>query len=78
MDFNPVKCEFLQITNKKNPIVYQYYIGSSVIKQVSHSKQLGVTIDEGLTWNNHILMVVNKARQVDNFYVETSTSIHLM
>ena len=31
------------------------------IKQLSHSKYLGVTIDEGLTWNNHILMVVNKA-----------------
>ena len=33
MDFNPVKCEFIQITNKKNPIVYQYYIGSSVINR---------------------------------------------
>jgi len=61
MDFNPVKCEFLRITNKKNPIVYQYCIDSSVIKQVSHSKYLGVTIDEGLTWNSHILTVVNKA-----------------
>ena len=65
MDFNH---EFLRITNKKNPIFYQHYIGSSVIKQVSHSKYLGVTINEGLTRNNHILTVVNKARQANNFF----------
>jgi len=73
MDFNPVKCEFLRITNKKNPIVYQYYIDNSIIKQATHSKYLGVTIDERLTWNEHILTIANKARQVNaylrrNFY----------
>ena len=67
MDFNPVKCEFLRITNKKNPIVYQYYISNSIIKQASHCKYLGVTIDERLTWNEHILTVANKARQVNAF-----------
>ena len=66
MDFNPIKCEFLWITNK-NPIVYQYYIDDSIIKQVSYCKYLGVTIDEGLTWNNHILTITNKARQVNVF-----------
>jgi len=65
MDFNPFKCEFLWITNKKNPIVYQYYIDNSIIKQATHSKYLGVTIDERLTWNEHILTIANKARHVN-------------
>jgi len=67
LDFNPVKCEFLRITNKMNPIVCQYYIDNSIIKQVSHSKYLGVIIDERLTWNDHILTTANKARQVNAF-----------
>ena len=67
MDFNPAKCEFLLITNKNNPTHYHYYIGNSIIKQVTHTKYLGVTIDERLTWNEHILAITNKARQVNGF-----------
>ena len=48
MDFNPIKSEFLWITNKKNPVVYQNDIGNCIIKQVSDSKYLGVTIDDGM------------------------------
>ena len=67
MDFNPLKCEFLRVTNKKNPTDYCYYIGNSIIKQVAHSKYLGVTIDEKLTWNEHILAITSKARQINAF-----------
>ena len=67
MEFNPSKCEFLQMTNKRNPIKYQYSISDAVIQQVTHAKYLGVTIDEKLSWNEHILKVTNKARQVNTF-----------
>ena len=33
----------------------------------THTKYLGVTIDERLTWNEHILAITNKARQVNGF-----------
>jgi len=65
MNFNPFKCEFLRITNKRNPIFYQYSINDSAIQQVPHAKYLGVIIDEKLSWNEH--MVTNKARQAIAF-----------
>ena len=67
MDFNPIMCEFLLITNKKNPTCYQYYNGNCTIKQVTHSKYLGVPIDEKLAWNEFIHIICNKARQVNAF-----------
>jgi len=78
MDFNPVKCEFLRITSKKNPIVYQYYIDNSIIKQTTHSKYLGVTIDKRLTWKEHILILLTKLGRLMPIYVETFTSVHLI
>ena len=54
MEFNYQKCEFLRITNKRNPLVFDYCIESVPIRQVSHTKYLGVTITSNLSWNNHV------------------------
>ena len=67
MEFNPSKCEFLRITNKKNPIVFNYCIEAVPIAQVAHTKYLGVTISSNLSWNEHVQRITNKAKQVDNF-----------
>ena len=45
MSLNPKKCEFLRITNKKFPVTNNYFVDSSPIKEVPHSKYLGVVID---------------------------------
>ena len=55
------------MTNKRNPVTYQYSISDAVIQQVTHAKYLGVTIDEKLSFNEHILKVTNKERQVNAF-----------
>ena len=34
--FNPAKCIFLHITNKKSPLIHNYYIAASPIKPGSH------------------------------------------
>ena len=67
MTFNPQKHEFLRITNKKNPIIHNYYIEISFINEVPHTKYLGVTIDCKLSWNEHIQRVANKAVQANTF-----------
>ena len=67
MSLNPKKCEFLRITNKKYPVTSNYFIDSSPIKEVSHSKYLGVIIDNKLSWNPHIQHITTKATQVNPF-----------
>ena len=68
MSFNPTKCEFLRITNRKSPVVHTYYIATSPIKEVTSTKRyLGVLIDNQLTWNDHIKFITHKAAQVNGF-----------
>ena len=67
MEFNPKKCKFIRITNKKKPIVHNYYIESVPINQVSQTKYLGVTIACNLSWNEYIQRITNKTKQVNNF-----------
>ena len=62
--FNPVKCVFLRITNKKS---HNYYIAKSPIKEATSIKYLGVQIDNKLTWNDHIQYITHKAAQVNGF-----------
>ena len=71
MPFNPKKCEFLHITNKKSPLIHTYYIATSPIKEVTSTKYLGVLIDYKLTWNDHIQSIIHKVAQVNGFYIVT-------
>ena len=67
MSLNPKKCEFLRITNRKYPVTSNCFIDSSPIKEVPHSKYLGVIIDNKLAWNPHIQYITTKATQVNAF-----------
>ena len=65
MVFNPRKCEFLRVSNKKKHFIhYNYCTADSPIKEVNHVKYLGVMIDQSLTWNEYIKQVSNKAIKV--------------
>ena len=67
MFFNPTKCEFLRVTNKKNTINFQYFIQSTSIREVQQAKYLGVTINNNLSWSDHITNISNKANSVVGF-----------
>ena len=52
------------ITNQRNVQKGTIYLGNQPIEWVKSYKYLGVTIDDKLTWNQHIQNVSNKANMV--------------
>jgi len=50
MEFNPLKCELLNITNQGSPLKFTYHINNVPIKEADFVKYLGVVIDSKLTW----------------------------
>ena len=44
MEFNPIKCEVLSVTRKRNPVAYSYSLHKETLRRVSSTKYLGVTI----------------------------------
>ena len=67
MSFNPMKCEFLRITNKQNKIFFSYSIQDTLTKKVMRAKYLGVTFNNRLTWLDHIANITGKASSVYGF-----------
>ena len=65
--FNPDKCEHIRITNSKNPIFSTYFIQNTLIQTVPNVTYLGVTINEHLSWSNHITNITKKANATRGF-----------
>jgi len=42
MKFNPIKCEYLMVTNESLPLPTQYCINNVMIRQVPHAEYFGV------------------------------------
>ena len=80
MTFNILKCEFLRVTNQQNPILHTNYIESYPNKEVTSAKYLGVTIDNMLTFNDHIQTITNKANQINAFinFTETCATVQAL
>ena len=61
MHFNPIKCQVIRITSRKSKmLIVPYSIHNSVLREVKAAMYLGVTIDDRLTWNEHVDTVVKK------------------
>ena len=54
MSFNVKKCEHLQVTLKKNPVVASFKLHDLPLQKVDEAKYLGVTITNNLSWQAHI------------------------
>ena len=73
MPINKEKSVVLSISNKVNPICFDYCFmdGSSVSKVVA-AKDLGVTIDSKYRFSDHYETIVNKAFRALGFLIRTS------
>ena len=64
MRFQPVKCNMMQLTNKRiNKIEASYTLEGTVLENVDSIKYLGVTITNDLKWNTHINNICTKANR---------------
>ena len=68
MRFQPVKCNMMQLTNKRSSkIQANYTLEGTVLENVESIKYLGVTITNDLKWNTHISNVCTKANRTLGF-----------
>ena len=72
LSFNSNKCEILRISRKKcslldSPIDIPYTINNHPLELVSSSKDLGILVNNKLTWNLQISSIVAKANKTLGF-----------
>lgn len=63
LTLNPGKCKHFRMTLKKQPVVGSYSIDNTVLDYVSEIRDLGVILDEKLTFGPHIDKCVKKANR---------------
>lgn len=66
MNFNIGKCKVLTISRSRNKIKFNYSINQTILEHVGTFKDLGVVIDQTLSWSPHVQTIVNKTRKVCN------------
>ena len=75
LPINAAKGNILTVTNKLNPVVFQYNSTSgNAIPRVVTVKDLGVQVDSNLKFDAHVENIVNKAFKILGFVIRTSRS----
>ena len=67
MEFHPDKCKVLRITNKRKVIKYHYLLHNIILKEVSNTNYLSVTMNTRLLWKKHVDEICGKANQTRQF-----------
>ena len=65
LNFNVLKCKVLSFTRHVTPSVFKYHLNGTVLENISCYNDLGVTVDKGLVFNNHVSNVINKCNKVN-------------
>ena len=61
MEFNPSKCQVVQVTRSRKPISCTDRLHGHVLETFTSAKYLGVDVSSGLTWNSHIDRITGNA-----------------
>ena len=63
LKLNVSKCKVFTITLKRSPVINSYVIGNEMLERVSMMRDLGVVLDQKLTFQSHIDCIVNKGNR---------------
>ncbi|XP_062714186.1 uncharacterized protein LOC134290967 [Aedes albopictus] len=67
MQTNPSKCKVITYTRKHEPIRFEYSMDSAMLQRVYSIKDLGITLDSKLKFNEHIYKTIAKANSMLGF-----------
>ncbi|XP_062699172.1 uncharacterized protein LOC134284397, partial [Aedes albopictus] len=67
MQANPSKCKVITYTRKHEPIRFEYSMDSAMLQRVNSIKDLGITLDSKLKFNEHISKTIAKANSMLGF-----------
>ena len=67
MEFNPSKCQVVQVTTSRKPSNFSYIPHGHVLELVSCARYFGVDISNGLSWSFHIDRITPKANSTLGF-----------
>ena len=67
MEFNPSKCQVVQVTTSRKASNSSYILHGHVLEVISCARYLGVDISNCLSWNSHIDRITSKANSTLGF-----------
>ena len=63
LKFNAEKCNVISFNRRRAMITNEYKINGKVLTRVKSLSDLGLIVDERLSWNEHTISISNKANQ---------------
>ena len=63
LSLNPAKCKVLTLSLRRFPVICSYSLEGSTLERVSEMRDLGVMLDEKLTFSSQIDQLVRKANR---------------
>ena len=76
MEFNPSKCQVIQVTGSRKPINVMYILHGLVLETVICARYLGVDISSDLTWRSHVDRITGSATKTLNFALRNIKTKH--
>ena len=67
MEFNPSKCQVVQVTGYRKPINAAYRLHGVILETVTCVRYLGVYISSKLSWGSHIDRITSTASKTVGF-----------
>ena len=67
IEFNPSKCQVIQVTGSRKPVSATYVLHGVVLETVTCARYLGVDISSNLSWDSHIDRITGTAHKTLGF-----------
>ena len=71
IQFHPQKCSVVRIIRNRTTKIHQSQLHGHILETETNSKYLGVTINNKLSWNNHI------AKKANNSFTFLRRNLHI-